>query len=183
MTLLVSISIDGYNIFIDSLRICVANVITGNWQIDGTNNVMAGKTDQTISRVMTQRININLVFRQLIRASFDRTSASAWLCKCITCQQNKPSTSMTQVARESKLLSVAGSGTCGCIHAQETGWQSVNYKGLVAHAFSAGIKCRHCNCPAGSEIQNVNVAEHIRKYLRNIPKYVIFQRNITKLIM
>ena len=38
--------------------------------------------------------------------------------------KNKPSTSMTQVAYESKLRSVMRSGACGRIYSQETGWQS-----------------------------------------------------------
>ena len=63
-------------------------------------------------------------YRHLIPAPVNQTSASAWWCKhpWITCQKNKPSTSMTHVACKSKLRSVVRSGH-PCIHAQETGCQ------------------------------------------------------------
>ena len=58
----------------------------------------------------------------------------------------RPSTPMTQEACEKKRSYFQLSGHL-CIHAQETEWhtgvRSCIMPGL-AHAFSAGIKCRHC---------------------------------------
>ena len=58
--------------------------------------------------------------------------------------KNKLSTSMTHVACESKLRSVVRS----FIHPSPRNWvtigRAVVYYAWAAHAFSAGIKCRHC---------------------------------------
>ena len=50
-------------------------------------------------------VYLALQYRHLIPSTVDRTSASTWLYKhpWITCRKNKPSTSMTHVACESKL--------------------------------------------------------------------------------
>ena len=91
-------------------------------------------------------------------ASFDRTSISAWLYKhpWITCQNDKPSIPMTRVACESKRRS----GGCEAINASipdpgiwvATG-RAVVYYPQAAHAFSAGIKCRHCMCPVPLQLK------------------------------
>ena len=93
-----------------------------------------------------------LQYRHLIPAPVDWTSE----CQCQVLQthmdnmsKTKPRTSMTHVhvACESKLRSVVRSGTCGRIHAQKYGWQTVHavvYHARAAHAFSEGITCRHC---------------------------------------
>ena len=55
---------------------------------------------------------------------------------------------MSHVAESEQSL-VERSGSCGRIHALETNWvvirRAVVYYSLAAHAFSAGIKCRHCS--------------------------------------
>ena len=77
-------------------------------------------------------------------APVDRTSASAWSYKhpWIKCQ--KPSTPMTNVACESKLLSVLRSS----MHTWQENCVAIGrvvvYYARHAHAFSAGIKCWHC---------------------------------------
>ena len=66
--------------------------------------------------------------RHFIPALFDQTSENAWLYihPWITCQENKPSTSMTNIACDSKLCSVEvinafmsrkldGNQACGCL--------------------------------------------------------------------
>ena len=85
-------------------------------------------------------------YRHLIPAPVDRTSASDWLCyhAWIIGQKNKPSTATTQVACESKLRSVVRSSMHPCPeNLVAIGRAVVNYA-QDAHAFSAGIKCRHC---------------------------------------
>ena len=73
------------------------------------------------------------------------------VCQCLVVQipinimsKNKPSTSMTHVACESKLRSIERS----FIHPWPRNWvtigRAVVYYARAPHAFSAGIKCRHC---------------------------------------
>ena len=62
----------------------------------------------------------------------------------MTCQINKPSTSMTNVACEVKLRSVVGSFMHPCPgHGVAIGHAVVNHA-RAAQALSAGITCRHC---------------------------------------
>ena len=59
---------------------------------------------------------------------------------------NKPSTLMTHVAWETKLYSVARSSMHSCLGNCVAIGRAVVYYARAAHAFSAGIKCRHCKC-------------------------------------
>ena len=56
---------------------------------------------------------VQYMYRHLIPARVDRTSASVWLNNhpWITCQRNEPSTSMTEVACKPKLRLVLRSST------------------------------------------------------------------------
>ena len=60
-----------------------------------------------------------------------------------TCQENKPSTSMTLVACESKLLSVVRSSMYPCPGNWVAIGRAILYYARAAHAFSVGIKCLH----------------------------------------
>ena len=84
-------------------------------------------------------------YRHYILATVDRTSASAWFYKhpFITCQKNKPSTSIGHVACKSKLRS----GVRSFMHPWPEKWvvigHAVVYYAQAAHTFSAGIKCQY----------------------------------------
>ena len=74
------------------------------------------------------------------------------VCQCVVVQttmdnmsKNKPSTSMTHVAFESKLRSVVRSSIHPCIRNCAAIRGAVVYYVRAAHAFSAGIKGRHCS--------------------------------------
>ena len=102
--------------------------------------LMAGQTVLCIDQQRSGAVQ----YRYLIPAPVDQTSASAWLYKnpWITCQRNKPSTSMTQVACETNLCSVVRSSMHPCPgHCVAIGHAVVYF----AEAFSAGIKCQHCS--------------------------------------
>ena len=88
-----------------------------------------------------------LQYRDLFPAPVDRTSASDWLYKhpCITCQENNPSTSVTHVVCESRLLSILRLSMSLCSGNWVAIGSVVVYHAQAAHAFSAGIKCQHCN--------------------------------------
>ena len=58
---------------------------------------------------------------------------------------NKPSTSMTHVACETKLHKVVTSSMHPCLGNCVATRHAVVYHARTAHAFSAGIKCRHCS--------------------------------------
>ena len=73
------------------------------------------------------------------------------VCQCRVVQtpianmsKNKPSTSMTHVACESKLRPVARSSVQPCLGNWVAIRCAVLYYARSAHAYSAGIKCRHC---------------------------------------
>ena len=89
-----------------------------------------------------------LQYRHLIPAPVVRTSASTWFYKrpWITCRKNKPSTSMTHVACESKLHSFVRLP----MHPWPGNWVAIGHvvvnSARTAHANSAEIKCRHCMC-------------------------------------
>ena len=96
-----------------------------------------------------------LQYRHLIPAPVDRTFANALLYKqpWMTCQENKPSTSMAHVAFESKLRSVLGHT---CIHAKGNCvafGRVVVYTAWDAHIFSAGIKCWHCSLLRADDVR------------------------------
>ena len=57
---------------------------------------------------------------------------------------NKPSTSLTHVACETKLHSVVTSSMHPCLGNCVAIGHAVVYHARAAHAFRAGIKCRHC---------------------------------------
>ena len=59
--------------------------------------------------------------------------------------KNKPGTSMTHVARESKLCSVVRSSMHPCPQHWVAIGRVVVYYARASHSFSAGIKCRHCS--------------------------------------
>ena len=63
----------------------------------------------------------------------------------ITCLKRKPSTSMAHVAYYPMLRSVARSSMHPCPEKWVVIGCRVVYYARAAHAFSAGIKCRHCN--------------------------------------
>ena len=72
-------------------------------------------------------------------------------CQCLVVKtpmddmsKNKPSTAMTHVACESKLLSVVMSSIHPCIVNWVAIGRAVVYYARATHTFSAGIKCRHC---------------------------------------
>ena len=87
-------------------------------------------------------------YKHLIPAPVDRTPASAWLYKHPrrTCKNNKPSTSMTSVACESKLYPVVRVSvhTCTCPGSWLANSHTVVYYALATRAFSTGIRCWHC---------------------------------------
>ena len=90
--------------------------------------------------------SITVQYRYLIPAPVDRTSASAWLYthQWIICQNNNPNTSMTHVACESILRSVARSS----MHLWPANWvaigRAVVYYARASQEFSLGMKCWHC---------------------------------------
>ena len=93
-------------------------------------------------------VHIHVQYRHLIPAAVDRTSVFAWLYKhsCITCQKNKPNTSVIHVHCESKLHSVVRLP----MHPRPRNWlafgHAVMYYARAAHIFCAGIICLHCIC-------------------------------------
>ena len=89
-----------------------------------------------------------LQYRHLIPAPVDRTSASSLLYKHprITCQQNMPSTSVTEVACESQLRSVVESSMYQRPGNYVATRLAVVYHAQAAHAFIAGIEYQHCTC-------------------------------------
>ena len=86
-----------------------------------------------------------LQYRYLIPTPADRTSVSASLLKhqLVTYQKNKPSTSMTHAACESKLISYEAIPTSMPGNWVAI-WRPVVYYVRAAHAFSARIKCWQC---------------------------------------
>ena len=98
-----------------------------------------------LKRSLSCCFHIYVHYRHLIPAPVNRTSATAWLYKNMNIMsKNKPNTSRTYVACESKLHSVVRSSmhpctvnciACGC---------TVVYFVRAAHAFSAVIICWHC---------------------------------------
>ena len=83
--------------------------------------------------------------------TFNSCASRPDVCQCLVVQipidnmsENKPSTSMTHVACESKLRSVVRS----FIHPGLRNWVTIGraivYYYRAAHALSARIKCRHC---------------------------------------
>ena len=62
----------------------------------------------------------------------------------LRCQENNPDTSMTHVACESKLRLVIRSSIHPCQGNCVAFGRTVVYYAGDAHAFSSGIKCRHC---------------------------------------
>ena len=99
-----------------------------------------------------------------VQASNSCTSQPG-VCKDLVVQRpkdnmpkNKPSSSMTQLSRESKLRSVVWLEDCGRIHAQKTARairRAVGYYARSSHASSAGMKCRHCSF-GGDEMEGGN---------------------------
>ena len=82
---------------------------------------------------------------------FNSCASRPDVCQCLVVQipidnmsKNKPSTSMTHVACESKLRSVVRSFIHPGLRSWVTIGRAVVYHARAAHAFSAGIKCRHC---------------------------------------
>ena len=84
--------------------------------------------------------------------TFNSCTSRPDVCQCLVVQTpmdnmskiNKPSTSMAHVNFKPKLLSVVRSS----MHPYSGNWVSMGhavvYYVRAAHAFSAGIKCRHC---------------------------------------
>ena len=83
--------------------------------------------------------------------TFNTCTSRPDMCQCLVVRtpmdimsKNKPSTLMAHVPCESKLRSVARSS----MHPSPGNWAAivcaVVYYARPAHAFSAGIKCRHC---------------------------------------
>ena len=94
-----------------------------------------------------------LQYRHLIPAPVDRASAGDWFYKhpCITCQENKPSTSVNHVASESRLLSIVRLSMSLCPGNWVAIGSAVVYHAQASHVFSAGIMCRHCRrAPVGN---------------------------------
>ena len=82
-------------------------------------------------------------------------SCTSWpvVCQCQIVQipmnnmsKNKPSTPMTHVACESKLVSFVRSYMHQGPRNLAAIRHAVVYNAQAAHAFSAGIKCLHCTC-------------------------------------
>ena len=83
--------------------------------------------------------------RHRIPAPVDRTYFSAWLLLPMdSMSKNKPRTSMTHVACESKPRSIMRSSRHPCTGNRVTTGFAAVYYGRAAHIFSAGIKCWHC---------------------------------------
>ena len=91
----------------------------------------------------TRRLKVQ--YRHSIPAPVDRTSASALFYKhlLITCQKNKPSSSMTHVACESKLRLVLRSSLHPWPESFVESERTVLYYARDTQASSAGIKFRH----------------------------------------
>ena len=113
-------------------------------------------------------------YRHLIPAPVDRTFASDWLYyhAWIPCQKNKPSTAMTQVACESKLRSVVRSSMHPCPENLIAIGRAVVYYAQAAHAFSAGIKCRHCSLENRIEYREWTVNLSITNWIIDIMCYL-----------
>ena len=84
--------------------------------------------------------------------TFNSCTSRPDVCQClfvqtrhVTCQKNKPSTPMTDVACESKVSLIVRSS----MRPYPGNWvaigRAVSYHAQAARAFSTGIKCRHCN--------------------------------------
>ena len=84
-------------------------------------------------------------YKHSMSAPIDQTSACAWLYKhsWLTCQWNKPSTSMSRVACKSMLRSVVRSSMARKL-VWQSGVRSYIMSGLATVLFSVGIKCRRC---------------------------------------
>ena len=82
----------------------------------------------------------------LITASVDRTSVSAWLYKyqLFACQRNKPNTSMTHLAYKSNLLSVARRGTCWS-HTCPENWVAIGRAGVYFTFYTCTVYHRSRN--------------------------------------
>ena len=96
---------------------------------------------------LSDKINpLYIQCRHLIPAPVNPMSTSAWLYKHagITCQRNKPSTSMTLIHCESKLHSVVRSSMYPCLGNWVVISHAVMHYAQAAHTFSAGIICQHC---------------------------------------
>ena len=83
--------------------------------------------------------------------TFDSCTSRPDVCRCMVVQtlieyisRNKPNTSMTSIASESKLRLVTSSSMYPCPGNWVAFGRAVVYYARASHAFSAGIKCRHC---------------------------------------
>ena len=90
----------------------------------------------------------NIQYRHLISAPVDRTSASVWLYKhpWITCHKNKYINDPRSLQFIYMFSCVVRNGQMHpCPENCVAIGRAVVYYALAAHAFSAGIKCRHCS--------------------------------------
>ena len=93
---------------------------------------------------------VNLMLYNAVRTCNSCTSRPD-VCQCLVVQtsidkmSNKPNTFLTNVADESKLRSVNVRDLWS--DSSPVNWVPMNY----AHAFSVGIKSRHCTCVKKSE--------------------------------
>ena len=106
-------------------------------------------SDAGMNSVITTYLPTRLI--TLTVQTFNSCSSRPDVRQCLVVQiivnnmsKNKPSTLMTHVACESKLLSVVRS----FMHQGPRIWVAIGhavvYHARAAHAFSAGNKCRHC---------------------------------------
>ena len=84
--------------------------------------------------------------------TFNSCTSRPDVCQCLVVQRpidnmsnNRPSTSMTHVACETKLRSFVRSSMHICPGNVVAIGRAVVYYARAAHIFSAGIKCRHCS--------------------------------------